>query len=120
MIDIPFDTDQPRPEIEVGEKHDQGKYSPIQIFKYMPQALIEVSKVATFGAIKYKPGSFMQVPDAHDRYTDALYRHLLEEHVQKINGIIYPVDDESDCLISAHAAWNALARLQIEIVTKGR
>ena len=63
--------------------------------------------VATYGAGKYTDHGWRTVPNGRARYTDAMYRHLLAEasgHVQ---------DDESGLQHAAHAAWNALARLEL-------
>jgi len=43
------------------------------------RALLAVAEVGTFGADKYTRGGWVSVPDGVDRYTDALYRHLLAE-----------------------------------------
>ena len=49
----------------------------------------------------------MEVPDGVNRYTDALARHLLAEAIGE------KVDPESGLYHAAHAAWNALARLDL-------
>ena len=41
-----------------------------------------------------------------DRYSDALVRHLVAESFEKF-------DNDSQILHAAHAAWNALARLEL-------
>ena len=43
-------------------------------------------------------------------YTDALYRHLLAES---------PDDPDTGLLHAAHAAWNALARLELLLKEEG-
>lgn len=69
-------------------------------------ALLEVGKVGTFGANKYTRGGWQSVPDGIERYTDALWRHLLEERHE-------PIDQDSGLLHAAHIAWNCLARLEL-------
>ena len=69
-------------------------------------ALREVAKVATFGAEKYTRGGWQEVPDGEQRYTDALWRHLLAERHES-------TDADSGLLHQAHLAWNALARLEL-------
>jgi hypothetical protein len=62
----------PRPSQE-GTKHDQGKPK----FSLIPQAaLLEVAKVATFGAQKYGPKNWQDTKNLRDRYTDAALRHI--------------------------------------------
>lgn len=72
------------------------------------RALLEIGKVATFGANKYAPDSWLLVENGFNRYTAALYRHLLM-------GSIEQHDTESGFSHNAHAAWNALARLELEL-----
>ena len=56
----------------VGEKHDTEKPR----FDLLPPvAVTEMAKVLTFGAKKYAPENWRQVPDAKARYTAALLRH---------------------------------------------
>lgn len=90
-----------------GVKHDGGKIRPRLIFEGFPRALLAVSEVATFGADKYSEHGWRTVPDALPRYTDAMYRHLLAEAAGEER------DTESKMLHAAHAAWNALARLEL-------
>lgn len=71
-------------------------------------ALTAVAEVGTYGANKYTRGGWQQVPDGEQRYTDALWRHLLAEQQQ-------PLDGESGLSHAAHMAWNALARLELEL-----
>jgi len=69
-------------------------------------ALIEVAKVGTFGAKKYSRGGWQHVPNGIERYSDALWRHLLAERHELI-------DNDSGILHAAHLAWNSLARLEL-------
>ena len=57
----------------LGLKFDKGKlrYSLIP-----PEATKAIAEVLTFGAQKYAPNSWQSVPNAHERYLDALMRHL--------------------------------------------
>ena len=57
----------------LGLKFDKGKlrYSLIP-----PTATHAIAEVLTFGAEKYAPNSWQHVPNAHERYLDALMRHL--------------------------------------------
>ena len=77
------------------------------VMEGFPRALAAIGHVATYGAAKYTDHGWRTVPNGRARYTDAMYRHLLAEasgHVQ---------DDESGLQHAAHAAWNALARLEL-------
>ena len=72
------------------------------------QALLAVAEVSTFGARKYTRGGWLAVPDGQARYTDAMWRHLLKEGTEA-------ADPDSGLSHAAHAAWNALARLELAI-----
>jgi hypothetical protein len=57
----------------VGRKHDQGKLR----WGLLPwDALREIVRVLMKGAAKYAPGNWEHVPEARDRYFDALIRHV--------------------------------------------
>ena len=91
-------------------KHDSGK-SPVfrGVFKYFPKALKAVADISAMGAEKYSWGGWKEsatFADMH-RFEDALGRHLLNEHVDGL------YDPESNLLHAAHAAWNALAKLEL-------
>jgi hypothetical protein len=73
------------------------------------RALRAVGEVGTFGAEKYTDGGWIEVPDGVERYTDALYRHLLAEASGERK------DCDSGLAHAAHCAWNALARLDLLI-----
>jgi len=57
-----------------GDKYDQGKP---QLSLLPPKAVIGVSEVLTFGRVKYCKEGWKDVPDAVDRYRDALLRHFM-------------------------------------------
>jgi hypothetical protein len=92
---------------EPGAKLDAGKIRVSLIFSHMPRALKAVAAVATFGALKYSPGGWLEAPNAIERYTDAMDRHRLEAFISGA------VDMDSGLLHAAHEAWNALARLEL-------
>jgi hypothetical protein len=91
---------------EPGAKLDAGKIRAGLVVGGFANALLEVGKVGTYGANKYTPNGWRSVPEGFDRYTDAMYRHLLYEATEDF-------DPESELLHAAHAAWNALARLEL-------
>lgn len=94
---------------EPGAKLDAGK-APIMrgVLEYFPLALIEVARVSEHGAKKYSWQGWRTVPDGIDRYGDALARHLLAQADDA-----HSEDQDSKLLHAAHAAWNALARLEL-------
>jgi hypothetical protein len=97
---------------EPGKKLDQGKSPLLQgCLAYFPKALLAVADVSAYGAKKYNvpyaDKNWERVPDATARYSDALARHILAE---SFDGL---VDPESQLKHAAHAAWNALARLEL-------
>lgn len=92
-----------------GQKADRGKPMAGTLYEYFPNALKAVSEVSTFGAQKYTRGGWVTVPNAHERYTDAMHRHFLEEMLGE------KYDTESGLLHAAHAAWGALCRLELEL-----
>lgn len=98
-------TDQHQP----GAKLDNGKVRLGLIMKDFHSALYVVAQVATFGAEKYTPHGWFSVPNGIERYTDAMYRHLNDDA-----GGVWR-DPESQLPHLAHAAWNALAVLELEL-----
>ena len=106
-----FTTDDPS-KIGTGAiKYDGGKPSLWRgVFEYFPRAVEAVGQISTFGASKYAWKGWESVPDGYNRYSDALGRHLLRE------GIDGPYDvTDSNLLHAAQVAWNALARLELEL-----
>ena len=54
-----------------------------------------------------RPNGWLAVPNGCERYTDAMYRHLLAEATGQ------QCDAESGLAHAAHAAWCAMARLEL-------
>ena len=92
-----------------GMKFDAGKPMAGLMVSDFANALLAVAEVTTFGAKKYAPHSWATVPNARERYNDALYRHLFLAAAGEAQ------DQESALLHAAHVAWNALALLELEI-----
>ena len=92
-----------------GAKHDAGKVRAGLLVKDFPRALTAVAWVGTFGAQKYTAHSWKTVPEAEERYHDALHRHILAQASGEIN------DPESGLPHAAHVAWNSLALLELEL-----
>lgn len=99
----PYDMDPHAP----GAKLDAGKNRVGLVMTGFPRALLAVGDVATYGANKYTRDGWVSVPEGVERYTDAMYRHQLAEGCGEL------VDRDSKLLHAAHAAWNALARLEL-------
>jgi len=108
-------TNDPTEAIQAGAiKYDGGK-SPVYrgAVSYFPKAIAAVASVSGFGASKYAWSGWRGVSDGYNRYSDAMVRHLLAEAEGET------VDPDSGLLHAAHAAWGALARLEILLNQKG-
>lgn len=90
-----------------GAKLDNGKPEPEIIQRGFARAISAVVDVGTYGAHKYTRDGWAEVPDGIRRYTNALYRHLSSEHKGEC------LDRDTGYMHAAHAAWNALARLEL-------
>lgn len=89
-----------------GAKLDHGKNRLGLVLGGFSRALQMVGEVGTGGAIKYTPNGWKEVPQAQERYTDAMMRHLFKELAGELR------DPDTELLHAAHTAWNALARLE--------
>lgn len=96
-----------------GAKLDGAKPRPALVLGGFSLALEAVTEVGTFGARKYCDNGWVSVPDGQNRYTDALLRHLLSEAAGE------RIDCDSSLWHDAHAAWNALARLELRLRGRG-
>lgn len=97
-----------------GAKLDAGKTEFGLILNGMPRALRQVARVATYGAHKYTRDGWLTVSDGPRRYTDAMYRHLNAEACGEVH------DPDTQLEHAAHAAWNALARLELLLRGQGQ
>lgn len=98
-----------RPAHTPGSKLDAGKNRLGLVLMNFAPALEAVGRVGTFGASKYTENGWKQVPNGIDRYTDAMFRHLMKEAQGEV------LDPDSQLAHAAHTAWNALARLSLMI-----
>jgi len=87
-----------------GLKYDAGKPRPGLI---PATALDEAGKVLAYGAIKYKPNSWQNIPHAKERYLDALLRHI----IAYMSGEV--VDEESGLHHMSHAMVNCMFLIQL-------
>jgi hypothetical protein len=92
-----------------GVKHDGEKVRMDLLNVSMPNAVLEVAKVLTFGAKKYDDDNWKKVPDARRRYSAALDRHMNALHRGE------KVDPETGLSHLAHAACCVLFMLEMEI-----
>jgi hypothetical protein len=108
----PTETTNDRPEdVARGAiKYDADK---VPVFRgaidYFPRAIKLVAAVSAFGASKYAWKGWEGVDDGVARYTDAMVRHLMAESTEGV------ADRDSGLPHAAHAAWNALARLELKL-----
>lgn len=89
-----------------GAKLDAGKVRVDLVLDGFSRALLEVSKVATYGARKYSEGGWQEVPDGVKRYRAAGDRHRLKRTTELC-------DADTDLMHLAHEAWNRLAELEL-------
>lgn len=94
---------------EDGSKLDAGKPRCALVLGGFARALLAVSAVGTFGAVKYTPHGWVAVENGIERYDDAKLRHWLKEKTGE------EIDSDSELSHAAHEAWNALARLDLLI-----
>lgn len=102
-------TNDPQDNVAKGAiKYDAGKAPVFRgAVSYFPRAIRAVAGVSAFGASKYAWKGWESVPDGYNRYSDAMVRHLSYEGEGEI------LDPDSGLLHAAHAAWGALARLEL-------
>lgn len=89
-----------------GRKFDGEKP---KMYLLPPKALIEVSKVLTFGAEKYDEENWRKLDNLQNRYTGGALRHLFAHMDGELN------DPETDYSHLAHAICCLLFKLEIEL-----
>lgn len=89
-------------------KYDAGKPAMWRgLIDYFPRACLAVGDISTFGAKKYAWAGWEKVDDGIARYSDAMVRHQFKEAMGE------EIDPDSGLMHAAHAAWGALARLEL-------
>ncbi len=86
------------------------------VYQEFPLAMLEISKVTAYGATKHAPRGWQTFDNDYGfRYcTSKVGRHLLKEETEG------PVNaEDGDLLHAAQVAWNALARLEFLIRSRG-
>jgi hypothetical protein len=107
---VPVETDPTGRDAHApGAKLDAGKAAYDMALFSFPLALAAVNAVGEFGAKKYSPGGFLHVPNGQKRYLNADLRHK----AKTLQG--EEVDPETNELHDAHAAWCALAKLELKL-----
>ncbi|MCX7177939.1 MAG: DUF5664 domain-containing protein [Proteobacteria bacterium] len=91
------------------QKFDEGK-SPLMkgALHSFPKALEQVALLSRIGASKYTWFGWRDVEGGVERYSDAMVRHIAAEEYED-------ADPETGMPHAVHAAWNALARLELMI-----
>ena len=97
---------------EPGAKLDAGKLRPALVLGGFARALLAVTAVGTYGAVKYTDNGWTEVPRGRERYDDAQLRHWLARKTGQ--------EVDSDTLLDhhAHEAWKGLAKLGVLIGEK--
>lgn len=95
-----------------GKKFDGAKLPVGRGFiGYFGRAIKAVAAVSKYGAqkyaVSYEDKNWERLDDARLRYGDGRARHIVDEAVDG------PWDPESKLLHAAHAAWNAMAYLEL-------
>ena len=93
-------------------KNDSGKPRYSLVLGDFRHAIEEVVRVGTCGAKKYEDSNWLKVENGIERYGDALLRHFWEG--DKSN------EEDFGLSHAAHAAWNALARLEFMILERDK
>ena len=74
-----------------------------------PKAIVEISKVLTFGAEKYDAENWRKLDDLQNRYTAGALRHIFAH----MDG--EELDPETSLSHLAHAMWCLLFKLEVEL-----
>jgi hypothetical protein len=88
-------------------KCDKGKPKAGLMLEGFANALLEVSKVSTFGAKNHGENTWQRVE--FERYKNSFARHLLAWYGGE------RIDEDSNLSTLAHVAWNVLALLELEL-----
>lgn len=100
-----------------GAKLDTGKVD-LSLLLLFARSLRELARVGDYGQAKYSRGGFLEVPNGPQRYTAAMLRHLFAEaEGQKFDDdpMLEEYGYEGQIRHAAQVAWNALARLELEL-----
>jgi hypothetical protein len=87
-----------------GTKHDAGKPRLAVVLRKFKRALAQVALADEQGDAEYGPDNWERVPNGVNRYSDSMVRHAAEGR---------GIDPKSKLLHATHAAWDALAVLEL-------
>ncbi len=98
-------------------KADAGKRRPSLLQMWFAKALRLVQATLEYGAIKYEPGSWRNVPDGVNRYFEAAERHRQARLLAVQNGFGHTdsFDKESNLMHISHEVFNLLAIMELEL-----
>lgn len=102
------------PQHEPGAKLDKGKPRVAMWMRTVPNAIWEVSRLATMGAEKYTPYGCLEVQEGTERYPDAMMRHFIKDAANRKS-----LDKEMKVMHLTSAAWNAMMTLELELREDG-
>jgi len=89
-----------------GKKYDGGKP---KMYLLPPKAIVEVSKVLTYGAEKYNEDNWRKLENLQNRYSGGALRHIFAH----LDGEY--VDEETGCSHLAHAICCLMFKLEEEL-----
>ena len=96
---------------QVAARHNEGKTEFSYILDW-PRAMAALTWVCAFGARKYKRKQWKLGGKPDEEYLDSAMRHIFAH----VNG--ERTDPESGCLHIAHAAWNLLSLLELNVIPR--
>ena len=95
-----------------GKKYDTGKSMVGTLCSVFPRALLGIGRCIEFGTHKYtKSDNWKLVENAFTRYQDSLMRHYLKFLAGEVK------DRETGLPHLMHVGWNALAILELFLIT---
>lgn len=95
-----------------GKKYDTGKSMVGTLCSVFPRALLGIGRCIEFGTHKYpKSDNWKLVENAFARYQDSLMRHYLKFLAGEVK------DRETGLPHLMHVGWNALAILELFLIT---
>jgi hypothetical protein len=120
LIDSDRARNKPIDQHTSGAKMDQDKID-MSLLGLLRNSLLEICRVMDYGQTKYTRGGFLDVPNAMNRYTAAMFRHWLKEDIELYDsgdpfydtekGLPYKGTIRHD----AQVAVNALFRLEYKL-----
>jgi hypothetical protein len=85
------------------------------LIDYFPRACMAVAELSALGALKYEWKGWETVPDAENRYRDAIGRHQLKPALEGDYDQDWLNDYKTKVLHDVAVAWNALAVAELKL-----